>query len=96
MLFGINRFILRILDNSLLGDHICSGDYIICERRQNAAEGNIIVALIDQKESALRKFRHNDDSTITLSPSNPQYPSMTYATSRVEIQGIYLGLLRVG
>lgn len=94
-LMGHNRFILRAKGDSMIGDGIYDGDYIICESRQQAENGEIVVALIDSNETTLKRFRQNDERTIALIPSNPALPSMLFAAERVTIQGIYIGLLRL-
>ncbi len=78
MLFGNNRFILKVQGDSMIEDNICDGDYIICERCQTAADGAIVIALIDRQEATLKRLRRNKDNTITLLPSNANYEPMHY------------------
>ncbi len=94
-LIGDNRFLLRAKGDSMIGDGIHDGDYIICESKQHADDGEIIVALIDQNEATLKRLKNNQDSTVSLLPSNPALPVMTFAAERVTIQGTYVGLLRM-
>jgi repressor LexA len=92
---GPNRFVLEVKGDSMIEDNICDGDYIICERRNVADNGAIVVALVDKQEATLKRLKRNTNNTITLLPSNPNYQPMTYGEERVEIQGVYLGLLRL-
>ena len=95
LFIGPNRFVLEVKGDSMIEDNICDGDYIICEQRSTADNGAIVIALVDKQEATLKRLKHNPNNTITLLPSNPSYPPMTYAADRVEIQGVYLGLLRL-
>ena len=93
---GANRFVLQVSGDSMIGDSIRNGDYIICEQANTANRGDIVVALIDGEEATLKRVRPNSDGTISLIPSNPRLSPMVYQADRVQIQGIYLGLLRLG
>jgi repressor LexA len=92
---GQDRFALKVKGDSMLEDGIFDGDIIICERAQGAADGQIVVALIDKQEATLKRLYRNNDRTVTLLPANPQHQAQTYDSERVEIQGLYIGLLRL-
>ena len=55
--------------------------------------GEIVVALIDKSEATLKKFKKTS-SNIVLIPANDLYQTQTYEYSRVEIQGILVGIMR--
>lgn len=94
-LFGLNRFVLQVMGDSMIGDNICNGDYIICEKAQTARSNDIVVALIDGEEATLKRIVYNGDETLSLLPSNPRLSPLVYTPDRVTIQGIYIGLLRI-
>ena len=94
-LIGANRYVLQVEGDSMIGDNICNGDYVICEHRKTASDGEIVVALIDNQEATLKRLQRNTDDTITLLPSNPKLSPMVYGADRVHVQGIYIGLLRL-
>jgi repressor LexA len=96
MLFGPNRFMLRVKGDSMIDDHICDGDYIVCEHSETAQNGMIVVALIDGTETTLKRIKKNNDGSITLLASNASYSPMNFEAHRITIQGVYLGLFRVG
>ena len=52
------------------------------------------MVLVDNHDATLKRMQHNGDDTVTLLPSNPSLSPMVYEKNRVNIQGIYLGLLR--
>lgn len=89
-----NLFILKVKGDSMIGDSICDGDYIICERADTARSGEIIIALIDQQEATLKRLKHSNGQ-IMLIPSNVTLAPMVYDAKRVMIQGIFKGLIRL-
>ena len=94
-LLGTNRFILRVKGDSMIGDSICDGDYIICERKQTAAAHEIAICLVANEEATLKRIKNNHDGTVTLLPSNPSLKPMHYPAESVSIQGVYVGLIRL-
>ena len=65
----------------------------LIENRTEAREGEIVVALIDRARATLKRmFRFGDE--VELRPSNAQLEPIRVHASRVEIQGIFRGLLR--
>lgn len=95
LLLRPNRYVLQVIGNSMNGDNICHGDYILCEQRNKAKDGDIVVALINGKETTLKRLQTNPDNTITLLSSNPDHLPMVYPAKSVEIRGVYLGLIRL-
>jgi repressor LexA len=90
---GSNLFALRVKGDSMKGAAILQGDLVICEPRQYAENGEIVVALIHQEEATVKRFFHRK-SHIELRPENPAHRPMTYAFSDVLIQGKVVGVQR--
>ncbi len=88
-----DNFVLRVRGDSMIEEAIASGDYIICERREQAANGETVVALIDQHEATVKKF-YAEEGHIRLQPANSSMLPQIYDPSRVTIQGVVIGLLR--
>ncbi len=86
-------YALRVKGDSMIDEHICDGDIALIENRTEAREGEIVVALIDHARATLKRmFRFGDE--VELRPSNSQLEPIRVHASRVEIQGIFRGLLR--
>jgi repressor LexA len=66
---------------------------VICEPRQYAENGEIVVALIDQEEATVKRFFRRRDH-IELRPENPAYQPMRYGFNEVLIQGKVIGVHR--
>jgi repressor LexA len=90
---GRDLFALRVRGDSMHEAGILDGDLAVCEPRQYAADGEIVVALIDGEEATVKHFfRHPDH--IELRPANPAYAPMRYGFSRVLVQGKVVGIHR--
>ncbi len=87
-----DKFVLQVTGDSMIDEHICDGDYVICQRRNTARNGETVVALLGDGEATLKKF-YRERGRIRLQPANPNYPPIY--PDRVEIQGVVVGLLRV-
>ena len=61
--------------------------------RDVADTGDIVVAIIDEEEATLKRFRRRGES-IALEPANPAYEVRILPPKRVRIQGKLVGLLR--
>ena len=90
---GSNLFALKVKGDSMINAAILDGDLVICEPRQYAENGEIIVALVNQEEATVKRF-YRRKGHIELRPENPAYKSMTYAFNEVLVQGKVIGVNR--
>ncbi|MBW2434241.1 MAG: transcriptional repressor LexA [Deltaproteobacteria bacterium] len=88
-----NVFALRVKGNSMKDAGILNGDLAICEPRQYAQNGEIVVALINSEEATVKRFFLHDDH-IELRPENSDYDPMRYSFGEVLIQGKIIGIHR--
>lgn len=93
MLGRSRTFALRVRGDSMIEDHICSGDIIIVESRPTAENGKTVVALVDGSEATVKRFQR-DGAMVRLIPANAAYDPIVVPADRVTIQGIVIGLLR--
>ena len=93
--FGHNNFAVRVQGDSMIEAGIMDGDTIIIEFRETASDGDIVVALIDESETTLKRFKRSHKGRyIKLIPANKDMQPMVYEASRVRIQGVLIGQLR--
>jgi len=89
-------FALRIEGNSMVNAGILDGDYAIVHQQQNAEEGDIIVALIED-EATVKKF-HKDKSSnrVILQPANDNMEAIYVDPSydKFRIVGKVKGVIR--
>ena len=88
-------FALRVKGDSMVEEGIYEGDLVLCEQRQTAQEGDIVVALIDNSEATLKRFYKQKNGTVSLVPANIALKPQIYEAHRVQIQGVFKGLLRL-
>jgi repressor LexA len=85
-------FALRVRGDSMINDAICDGDYVIVERREQARDGETVVALLDEGEATLKRF-FKDPRGVRLEAANPAYEPIF--TKNVRIQGVVVvGVIR--
>ena len=90
---GDNLFALRVQGDSMRDAGILEGDLAICEPRQFATNGEIVVALIGGEEATVKRFFYRGDH-IELRPENDRHPVLTYTLGEVLIQGKVIGIQR--
>ena len=88
------RYAIKVQGDSMIEAGILDGDIVIIEARETAENGHIVVALIDEQEATLKRYRQHSDGTITLIPENSRLYPMTYPAERVRIQGVVVGQIR--
>lgn len=84
-------FCLRVVGESMIDDHIRDGDYVVCERRETARNGETVVALLENGEATLKRI-YREKSRIRLQPANPAFKPI-YVDS-VRVQGVVIGIIR--
>lgn len=87
------HFALEVRGDSMIDAGIFEGDIVIVHRCDSADSGDIVVALVDQEEATLKKFRRRGD-TIALEAANSAYKTQIYGADRVQIQGRLVALIR--
>ena len=93
MMQGGEHYALEISGDSMIDLGINSKDIAIIKKAKIANNGEIVVALIDKSEATLKKLKKTP-TNIVLIPANDLYQTQTYEYSRVEIQGILVGIMR--
>ena len=84
-----DNFVLKVKGDSMIGDHIDDGDYIVVRKSMEAQPGQIVVALIND-EATLKRYQPMNDR-IELHPRNPAYPIIKISSEdRFQINGILI------
>jgi len=87
------HFALEVRGDSMIEAGILDGDIALIRKSEAAETGDIVVALIDDEEATLKRFRRRGAS-IALEPANPSYEVRILPPNRVRIQGKLAGLFR--
>ncbi len=89
-----NTFALEVRGESMIEDHICSGDYVLAEKTDSVHNGDIVVALVDGSEATLKRYYAEPDGRVRLQPANSAMAPLFVNPASLEIQGRVLAVLR--
>jgi len=84
-------FMVKVEGDSMIGDHILDGDYVLVNPQQDADNGDIVIALLNQEEVTIKRL-YKKDHQVILQPSNPLYKPIN--TKDTIILGKVIGILR--
>lgn len=93
-------YALRVQGQSMIEDGILDGDVILVQRQSTAANGEIVVAVVDEEATVKRFYLHQNPQegknhrTIELRPANSSMEPMWYKSGEVQIRGVVVGLIR--
>jgi len=88
-----NTYALEVRGESMIDDHICSGDYVLVSRTDQARDGEIVVALVDGSETTLKRLYREGEIT-RLQPANASMEPIRVPAASVQVQGKVLAVLR--
>lgn len=92
MVSGKKRvFVLQVRGESMIEDGIFDRDYVVVEQQDNAENGDIVVALLDNGLATLKRY-YKESTRIRLEPSNKKM-SPIFAKN-VTVQGRVVGVIR--
>jgi len=86
-----NAFALRVTGDSMIGQHILNGDFVVLEHGPEPRNGQIVAALIDGA-STHKTFVIKGGKPF-LKAENPKYPDLIPA-QELMIQGVFKALIR--
>lgn len=86
-------FAFRVPNDSMLDKGIYEGDVILIEKRTFVRDGDCIAATIEKKRTVLKNY-FRVGAYIELRPANERYDTLRLTADKIEIQGVYRGLLR--
>lgn len=87
-------FVLQVKGNSMIEDHILSGDFVVIEPTQVANPGEVVVAIVGGDEATLKRFYREPGGRIRLQPANSEMQPIIVPAADVKIQGRVVGVLR--
>ncbi len=88
-----DHYALEVSGDSMVEAGILDGDTVLIQRCEQAHDGTIVVALVDDAEATLKRLKRGRGEVL-LEPANPRYETRALSPDRVQIQGRLVGLLR--
>ena len=89
-------FFLRVRGDSMIGDGILDGDWVLLRPNLDVQHGEIAALLVGEAhETTLKRIFFLPEKTeIILRASNPRYPDLVVNAQDVKVAGIFRGLIR--
>ena len=88
-----DHYALEVSGDSMIDAGIIDGDIAIIRHDKAPENGSIVVALIDNEETTLKRLRRKGNS-IALEAANSAYKTQLYGGARVRIQGRLVSIMR--
>ena len=89
-----NSYALRVRGHSMIDDNIQDGDIIVIEKRETAANGQSVIAMINGETVTLKKF-YVERNGIRLQPANPDMEPIRLKNAEVQVLGVVTGVIRL-
>jgi repressor LexA len=89
-----NTYILQVQGDALQEEWIQNGDLLLVEARQDIQPGEMILGLINQNDTILKRY-YPEGQSIRLESQQATMPSLTVRCEHILIQGVLVGLLRL-
>ena len=91
---GEDVYMLRVVGDSMIDDHITDGDLVLVERAATAHDGQIVVAIVEG-EATLKRLYREPGGVVRLQPANARLePIFVRPPERLEVRGVVRGVLR--
>ena len=86
------HYVLHVVGDSMIGEGIHDGDYVVVRERDQARPGEMVVALVG--DDATLKRIYPEGPMVRLQPANPQLQPLYVPADQVRVQGVVVGLMR--
>ena len=90
---GGRTYVLQVRGDSMAGEQILDGDYVVVEGRATPRNGEVVVALVDGREATLKTYRR-ERGRVRLIPAHPSMKPIVLRPESLQVQGIVAGVLR--
>jgi repressor LexA len=90
---GPDNYVLKVRGQSMIEDHIEDGDYVVIRRKESAADGERVVALVNDEVTLKRYYREKNH--VRLEPANQSMgPILVHSDQDARILGVLVGVMR--
>lgn len=87
-------YVLKVRGNSMIDEHIKDGDFIVVHERNQADNGQTVVALVGGQNATVKKFFREPGGWIRLEPANPGVSPLRLHERDIVVQGVVVGVIR--
>jgi repressor LexA len=87
-------YVLKVRGTSMIDEQIRDGDFIVVHERNQADNGQMVVALVHGNNATVKKFYREPGGWIRLQPANPSMAPLRVNERDIIVQGIVVGVIR--
>jgi repressor LexA len=87
-------YVLKVRGTSMIDEQIRDGDFVIVHERNQADNGQMVVALVHGNSATVKKFYREPGGWIRLQPANPAMAPLRVNERDIMVQGIVVGVIR--
>ncbi|HTR21170.1 MAG TPA: transcriptional repressor LexA [Gemmatimonadales bacterium] len=87
-------YVLKVRGQSMIDEHIKDGDFIVVHERNQADNGETVVALVGGEGATVKKYYREPGGWIRLQPANAEMSPLRVNERDVLVQGVVLGVIR--
>jgi len=87
-------YVLKVRGNSMIDEQIRDGDFVIVHERNQADNGQMVIALVHGTGATVKKFYREPGGWIRLQPANPGMTPLRVNERDIVVQGIVVGVIR--
>ena len=84
---GRQRYLLRVVGQSMTGARIEDGDLLIVEEDEDPPDGTVVVALLRNGEEVTVNRIYREEGMVRLEPANGEHRALMVPGEEVRIQG---------
>lgn len=84
---GRNRYLLRVVGQSMIDAHIADGDLLVIEEDEDPPDGTVVAALIGNGEEVTVKRLYREGDLLRLRPENGDHEDLVVPADDVTLQG---------
>lgn len=85
-------YLLEVRGDSMIDDHIQSGDLVLVRRNRPPANGDIVVAILENEEATLKRLYREPGGGYRLQPASSSHSPIL--VDHLEIRGVVVGIHR--
>jgi len=87
-------YVLKVRGASMIDEHIKDGDFVVVHERNQAENGETVIALVDGHNATVKKYYREPGGWIRLQPANPAMSPIRVNERDVVLQGVVVGVIR--
>jgi repressor LexA len=84
---GRQRYLLRVVGQSMIGARIEDGDLLVVEEDEDPPDGTVVVALLNGGEEVTVKKLYREGEMVRLKPQNGEHEDIIVPAQEVKVQG---------